>query len=211
MQRPHDLVLYYTPGACSLASHIAIEEAGLDFTARRVGAGGEVTRADYLQVNARGTVPALLVDGAGLTETIAILRFIAALAPELLPDDEWSQSLCFSRMAWFASSIHIAFRQTRRPERFATDPSAFDAVRRAGHIAFRAALAEIDAMLSERSWIAGERFSVADGYALVFYGWGIWSAYDMAEYRSFTAFRDRCTARPGVCRVLTREQSVILH
>jgi glutathione S-transferase len=173
MQRPQDLVLYYTPGACSLASHIAIEEAGVDFRALSVDAGGEVTRADYLQVNPAGTVPALLVDGAVLTETIAILCFIAGLAPQLLPEEAWSQNICFSRMAWFASSVHIAFRQTRRPERFANDPSAFDAVRGAGHIAFRTALAEIDAMLCDRPWIAGERFSIADAYALVVYGWGL--------------------------------------
>jgi glutathione S-transferase len=210
MQRPHDLVLYYTPGACSLASHIALEESGLSFEGRHVGAEGALTREDYLKVNPRGAVPALSVEGAVLTETIAILRFIAGLAPALLPEDEWAQAVCFSRMAWFASTVHIAFRQTRRPERFATDPQAFDAVRSAGHIAFRAALAEIDAMLEDRPWVAGDRFSVADGYALVFYGWGIWSAYDMAQYRSFSAFRDRCLARRAVARVLTRERSVIL-
>jgi glutathione S-transferase len=210
MQRPQDIVLYYTPGACSLASHIALEEAGLAFRSCRVGSEGEVARADYLQVNPRGTVPALLVDGAVLTETIAILRFVAGLAPQLLPEDAWSQSTCFSRMAWFASSAHIAFRQTRRPERFANDARAFDAVRNAGHIAFRTALADINAMLSDRSWIVGEHFSVADAYALVFYGWGLSSGYDMRAYQSFAAFRDRCVTRPAVARVLEREQSRIL-
>jgi glutathione S-transferase len=211
MQRLPELVLYYTPGACSMASHIALEESGLAFEGRHVGPDGNVARADYLEVNPRGTVPALLADGAMLTENIAILRFIAGLAPRLLPDDDWSQALCFSRMAWFASSVHIAFRQTRRPERFASDPQAFDSVREVGHLAFRAALSDIDGMLQGREWIVGDRFSVADAYALVFYEWGLSNRYDMSVFPSFAAFRDRCVARPAVKRILTREHSLILN
>jgi glutathione S-transferase len=210
MRHSPELALYYTPGACSLASHIALEESGLAFDCRRVGGDGGVGRSEYLEVNPRGSVPALLVDGGVLTENIAILRFIAGLAPELWPDDGWSQALCFSRMAWFASSVHIAFRQTRRPERFASDPLAFDAVRDAGHAAFRAALSETDGMLRGREWIVGDRFSVTDAYALVFYEWGLSNKYDMSALPSFTAFRDRCVARPAVDRVLKRERSLIL-
>jgi glutathione S-transferase len=210
MQRPPELVLYYTPGACSMASHIALEESGLAFEGRHVGPDGSVARAEYLEVNPRGTVPALLVNGAMLTENLAILRFIAGLAPRLLPDDDWSQALCFSRMAWFASSVHIAFRQTRRPERFAKDPQAFDSMREAGHVAFRSALNDIDGMLQGREWIVGDRFGIADAYALVFYGWGLANGYDMRAYRSFIAFRDRCVVRSAVERVLKREQSLIL-
>jgi glutathione S-transferase len=207
MRQSRHIALYYSPGACSLASHIALEESGLVYEARCLAPAGEVTRAEYLLVNPRGTVPALLVDGEVLTETVAILRFIAGHAPHLLPDDDWSQAICLSRMAWLASTAHIAFRQTRRPERFANDPQAFEAVRSAGHAAFRAALLEIDAMLHGREWLAGDRFSVADGYALVFFGWGLSCGYEMREFGRFASLRDRCVARPAVQRVLAREQT----
>jgi glutathione S-transferase len=204
------LALYYTPGACSLASHIALEEAGVAFESKCVVLHDESARAEYLRVNPSGRVPALLVDGALLTETIAILSFVSTLAPRLMPDDPWTRVLCLSRMAWFASSAHIAFRQTRRPERFANTPEAFPAVRDAGHAAFRAALTEIDAMLRDVPWVGGHQFSVADGYALVFYGWGLSNAYDMSAYRHFDEFRRRCVSRPALRRALDRENSIIL-
>ena len=210
MCRPQELVLYYTPGACSLASHIALEEAALPFEARHVNSYDEAARTAYLRVNPRGKVPALLADGALLTETVAILTFVAALAPDLMPAKPWARAQCLSRMAWFASTVHIAYRQTRRPERFASRSEAFDAVKDAGHAAFRSALAEIDTLLREAPWISGEQFGVADGYALIFYGWGLSSGYDMSAYRAFSAFRERCVARPALRRALEREQSNIL-
>lgn len=206
-----NLVLFYTPGACSMASHVALEESGLEFEHRRVGADGDISKEEFLSVNARGSVPVLLVDGAALTESVAILRYIATLAPSLMPADAWSQALCLSRMAWFASSVHIAFRQTWRPERFASDPHAFDAVRDAGHAAFQRSLAEIDALLTGREWNVGENFSVVDAYALVFSEWGLWNGYEMSAYPAFDAFRRRCVLRPATRRALVREQSRVLE
>lgn len=204
------MALYYTPGACSLASHIALEEAGVAFEGKCVVLHDESARAAYLRVNPSGRVPALLVDGALLTETIAILSFVSTLAPRLMPDDPWTRAQCLSRMAWFASSAHIAFRQTRRPERFASAPEAFAAVRDAGDAGFRRALADIDTMLRDAPWVGGDQFSVADGYALVFYGWGMSNTYDMSAYRYFDEFRRRCVSRPAVRRALDRENSIIL-
>lgn len=205
-----EMVLYFTPGACSLASHIALEESGLPFVGREVGTSGDISRADYLRVNPRGTVPALKVGETALTENIAILRYVGSLAPSLAPSDAWSEAMMLSRLAWFASTVHIAFRQTRRPERFVKDPGAYESVRAAGHDAFRRSLAEIDAMLGDDVWFSGEGFGVADGYALVFYGWALASDYEMSAYPAFHKFARRCAARPAVCRVLQRERSAML-
>lgn len=211
MQCPRSLVLYYSPGACSTAAHIALEESGLAYQARCVSAGGEVTKEALRAINPNGKVPALVADGALLTETVAILSLIASFVPGLMPETAWGRALCLSRMAWFASSVHIAFRQTRRPERFTAAATCRQAVRQAGHRSFREALSEIDAMLAQGLWIGGDHFSVADAYALVFFGWGLDNGYDMGAYRAFSGFARRCVARRAVARVLVRERSALLQ
>jgi glutathione S-transferase len=210
MQEQPRLTLYYAPSACSQAAHIALEESGLAFEGVRIDLGDPMSRTSYQNVNPGGKVPALLIDGALLTESIAILTYIAALAPSLMPDGALARARCLSKLAWFAATAHIAFRQTRRPERFAAAPAAHAAVVETGHVAFRAALGAIDAGLADAPWMAGDQFTVADGYGLVMFGWGMSNGYDMTAYPAFEAFRRRAIARPAVRRVLEREQSIVL-
>ncbi len=90
------------------------------------------------------------------------------------------------------------------------DTAVFDHLKATGRENFHANLKEIDGLLAGKTWILGEEFSVVDGYALVFYGWGKRIGLPVAELKNYTAWKDRMLARPAVKRVLEREQSVLL-
>jgi glutathione S-transferase len=79
-----------------------------------------------------------------------------------------------------------------------------------GKQSFWANLQEIDGLLAGKQWIMGDQFTVADGYCLVFYGWGLRGGLPMAELAHYTAFKDRMLQRPKVMKVLQNEQSVLL-
>src|SRR5665213_2889531 len=127
------LKLFYTPGACSLASHIALEEAGADYQAERVDLKSGAQRAPaYLAINPKGRVPALTTDRGVLTESPVILGYIAQTHPEahLAPIGD---SFAFGDMQAFnvflATTVHVAFAHVFRPERYAEGEAAARAMR----------------------------------------------------------------------------------
>src|SRR4051794_23191815 len=105
------LTLYFSPGACSMASHIALEEIGQPYEEKQILlAKGEQKTAEYQKVNPRGKVPALGIDGGRiLTENTAILTYLARRFPKkkLLPSDPLEEARCISQMAWFSNTVHI--------------------------------------------------------------------------------------------------------
>jgi len=206
------LKLYYAPGACSTASHIGLEESGAAYESQALSfARNEQKTPEYLKVNPRGRVPALVVDDGTIVENTAILDYVAnRYAPHLMPTDSVGRARAISLMAWFSNNVHPAFTHIGRPERFATDTGVFDHLRAVGRENFHAALKEIDGLLAGKQWILGDQFSVVDGYALVFYGWGKRIGLPVAELENYTAWKDRMLARPAVRRVLEREQSILL-
>ncbi len=206
------LKLYYAPGACSTASHIGLEESGAKYDSQALSfAKSEQRTPEYLKVNPRGRVPALAVDEGTIVENTAILDYIATkYAPNLMPKDPVARARAISLMAWFSNAVHPNFTHIGRPERFATDTAVFDHLKAVGRENFLANLKEIDGLLAGKTWILGDEFSVVDGYALVFYGWGKRIGLPVAELKNYTAWKDRMLARPAVKRVLEREQSVLL-
>ena len=206
------LKLYYAPGACSTASHIGLEESGAKFDSQALAfAKNEQKTPEYLKINPRGRVPALVVDEDSIVENTAILDYVAArYAPQLMPKDPVRRARAISLMAWFSNNVHPAFTHLGRPERFASDTATHDNIKATGRENFHAALKEIDGLLAGKQWMMGEQFTVVDGYALVFYGWGKRIGLPMAELKNYTAFKDRMLARPAVRRVLEREQSILL-
>ena len=165
--------LYYFYPVRSLAAHIALEEAGLAFEAHRVDLKDAAQAAEYKKINPRGTVPAITTDGTMLSESVAILNYIADLAPQakLMPTSPIERAQCLSMLAWSASTAHINFRRSFRPERFCTDPATHDAVRADGRAAFWSNLESLDERLKKQDWIMGKDFTVVDGYGLRFYDW----------------------------------------
>lgn len=207
------LTLYYSPGACSMASHIGLEETGASYeTKQTVLAKGEHRTEAYLKINPRGKVPALSVDGEVITENTAILTYLARRFPEknLLPSDPIAEARCISTMAWLSNTVHPAYRQTMRPERFAEDEAAHASVKDTGRKTFLECCRELDGLLEGKDFLMGSQYTVADPYALVFYGWGVRSALPMNELRAFTAWKDRMLQRRAVRTILEREQNVLV-
>jgi glutathione S-transferase len=206
--------LFYSPGACSMASHIALEESGAKYEAQPVQlAKGEHLTPEYKKINPRSKVPALrLDDGAVVTENTAILQWIGRSFPQksLLPKDEVGQVRCISTCAWLSNTVHPAFTHVFRPERFTTDESARDGVKEAGKKTFFAGLQEIDGLIDGNEWLMGSQFTVCDPYALVFYGWGSRIELPVKELKSYTAWKERMLQRPAVRAVLEREKSPLL-
>jgi glutathione S-transferase len=202
------IVLYYSPGACSLAPHIALEELGIPYETVRIStAEGKQRSPEYLRINPRGRVPALAVDGKVLVENVAILSFLGGGFPAggLWPAKTWDQAQALSMMAWLADTVHPAFAHLYRPERYVEGPACIDAVKAGGRKSFGDCLAEIDRLVAGKKWAIGGRFSVLDGYLLVFYRWGSRNGFPVRELAHYTALMQRVLARPAVKRVMADE------
>jgi len=208
------LTLYYSPGACSMASHIGLEEAGASYDTKAVAlAKGEQRTPEYLKINPRGKVPALkLDDGSVLTENTAILTYLGMRFPEknLLPKDIAAETRCISMMAWLSNSVHTVFGHIVRPERFSEEPSAAAGIREMAKKSFWERLQEIDGLVAGKTWMQGDQYTTCDPYALVFYGWGARIDQPVRELKHYTAWKDRMLQRPAVRKVLEREQSILL-
>src|SRR3954453_22508951 len=158
------LTLYYAPGACSMASHIALEETGAPYQTQIVGlAQGEQTKPEYLNgVNPRGKVPALKTDDGILTENVAILTYLARTFPDakLLPTDPLGTARALSYMAYLSNTVHPAFTHIMRPGRFATDESAHENLKATGKENFWKLLQEIDGLLEGKGYVLGSHAGV---------------------------------------------------
>lgn len=203
------LKLYYSPGACSLAAHIILEEIGEPFTTKPVLIReGATQRPEFLALNPHGRVPVLEAVGQVITESVAILTYLGLRFPAsgVLPlDDLGLTARAFELLAFFASSVHIAVAQVWRAHRFAADEVAYPTVQASGHANLRTFFDEIEAIAATGDWVLGDRFSVADPYLLVFYRWGLMLGIDMAAFPGWTAHKDRMLSRPATLRALARE------
>jgi len=170
------LKLYYAPNACSLASHIALEEASADYEALRVDfAAGEQKKPGYLKINPKGRVPALVTDGGVLTENPVILGYIAETFPgaKLADNDD---SFAFGNMQAFncyiSSTVHVAFAHAFRAERYADGEAAIAAVRAKAPALVSSAFALIEDKLADgRPFVHGDRYTVSDPYLFVMTRW----------------------------------------
>ena len=209
------LTLYYSPGACSMAPHIALEETGVPYTPQLVSIPkGEHQDPEYLKnVNPRGKVPALRTDEGVLTENVAILTYLARSFPhaKLLPEEPIGMARCLSHMAYLSNTVHPAFTHIVRPGRFATDESAHENLKATGRQNAWNLLQELDGLLAGKEWVLGSQYTAADPYTLVIYGWGKHNRTPVEELENYTAFKDRMLQRPAVRRVLKREQSPLLR
>ena len=206
------LTLYYSPGACSMAPHIALEETGTEYGAELVLLRTKQNLTeDYRRINPRTRVPALkLDDGSILTENLAILSYIARRFPDakLMPTEAEAEAKCLSLMSFFSSSVHVAYGHYAKPARYASDESAFEMIKASAVTSYHGFMKEIDAMLAGREWFF-DRYSVCDPYALVFYRWGLRAGLPMTELTAYTAHKDRIVQRPAVSRVLAKEEITI--
>ncbi|MEO5694106.1 MAG: glutathione S-transferase N-terminal domain-containing protein [Usitatibacter sp.] len=204
--------LYYAPGACSFASHIALEELGVKYQAVKLNlAEGDQRKPEYLKLNPRAAVPTLVVDGEVMTENPGILAYLAGGNPKkgLWPEDTWHQAKAISTMAWLSNTVHVAYRHYVRPARYSDDESTHESIKANGKQSFHDCLKEIDGLLKGREWAIGDRYSVVDGYLLVFYRWGIRAGLPVKDLANYTRLVDKVLARPAVKKVMTDEGIVM--
>lgn len=208
---PSKTTLYYAPGACSLAPHIALEEVGRPFEAIPIDTkAGEHRRSPYLAINAKGRVPALAVDDWVLTENPAILQFIARTGDDgrLWPQDPRQQARATEWLAWLASTVHVAYAHVRRAERYATSEAALEDVRAKGVEACRDLWRDVDRDIGPGPWALGELYSVVDAYLVVFWTWGRGPVlgFDIEQAcPNWSAHARRMALRPAVQRAFRRE------
>jgi glutathione S-transferase len=205
------MTLYFSPGACSLASHIGLEETGAPYEAKPILLAKQQQKTEaYLKINPRGKVPSLNVDGKVLVENTAILTYLARRFPEkkLMPADPAEEARGIATMCWFSSIVHPSYQHSMRPERFAEGEAAQAAVKETGRKSFWANCQEIDSMLQGKDWIMGSQYTVVDPYALVFYGWGVRGGFPMNELSAYTSWRERMMKRPTVSKTVESEQNV---
>lgn len=206
------MLLYYAPGSCSLACHIALEEAGAVYeTVRMDLRSGEQRAAEYLALNPLGRVPALAVDGAVLTENAAILAYIAQRYPEarLAPIGD---PLAFARVQAFniflASTVHPYHSHGVRGSRWADDPAAIEAMRAKmpANVASSFELIEREWLVGP--WVLGETYSICDPYLFTLARWLEGDTVDPTRFPKVEAHRRRMAERPAVRKVLAAEGAV---
>jgi len=200
--------LYYAPGACSLASHIAIEEVGVPYETERLDlAAGDQRKPEYLKLNPRGRVPTCVIDGRVITENVGIISYFAGGYPEagIWPKDTFHQALAVSTMAWLSNTVHAAYGHLVRPARYADDAASQESIRTKARIMYEGYLREIDELLAGRKWAIGNGYSAVDGYLLVFYRWGNRQKMPVREMKNYSALADRVLARPAVKKVMADE------
>lgn len=200
------LKLFYTPGACSIAAHICLEESGEAYDSKLINISkGENRTPDYLAIHPLGRVPALLLgDGTTLTENTAILPYLGkrfGLWPQALEEEARALSL----VGFFASNLHPTMAHVGRAERYASQLSSQDDVREMGEKALSAQLEIMDEMLENQKWF-GPKYSVLDAYAFFFVSWIIRHKVPNAQYARLHAFKDRMLARDAVRKVIELEK-----
>ncbi len=201
--------LYYSPGSCSLAPHIVLEELGIAFESVLVSVkDGEHLKADFLRLNPKARVPVLVVDSKILTENVAILTYLGGGYAQrgLWPKETWKQAEALSLMAWISSSVHITFAGIVRPERYTADAAAKETVKAQCRITLLKYFADIEKMLTGKTFAMGGQYTVCDPYLLVFYRWGYRIGLDMKiEFPQWTKHALRVASRPTVKRVFEIE------
>jgi len=201
----NQFTLYFAPGACSLAPHIALREAGMEFTLEKVDIRAKKTASgeNYEDINPLGYVPALrLPDGSVLTEAVAILLYIADktsgthLAPEPKTPERYE---LYRWLAFISSEIHKGFGPLFNPA--IPEEQKVAAIER-----LKARFAFVDAHLKGREWFVGNAFTVADIYAFVCIGWAGHMQIDITPWPNVAAFLARVGERQAVKEALSAEQ-----
>jgi glutathione S-transferase len=204
------LKLFYSPGACSLAPHIVLEEIGTEWEPVRISLKeGAQRRPEYLAINPKGRVPALATDQGVITENPAILAFLAQTFPQanIAPvSDPFGMAQVNSFNGFLSSSLHPAFAHAFRPERFGEGEEAARAMRSRAPVAVAEYLQLAEEKLGGNEWIHGD-YTVSDPYLFVFTGWAPRLSVDMTAFPKLQSHRERMMQRPAVKAALAREES----
>ena len=200
--------LYFSPGAVSMATHIALEELQAPYELESISIkDGQQLSERYRRVHPLGRVPALeIAPGVVLTETPALLGYLAELSPQpLLPAAGLERARANEWMSLLASSVHPAFLSFFRPDRYTSDEAARAALKVDGKQRFFDLLRHVDARLPAQGFALGERYSLCDAYLTVFFLWARRFELPVIELERYGRLAASVLARPAVRRALEQE------
>ena len=199
------LKLYYAPNTCAIASHIILEEAGAAYEAVRLDfARNDQKSDDYLKVNPKARVPALVTDHGVLTETPAILAYLAQIFPaaKLAPADPWNFARAQAFNSYLCSTVHVAHAHKARGPRWTDDAAAIEAMKQKVPRNMADCFALIETDMFTGPWVMGEAYGVCDAYLFTIARWLEGDTVEIARFPKVNAHFQRMLARPVVKQVL---------
>jgi glutathione S-transferase len=203
------LKLYYAPRTCALASHIALEDAGADYETVRVDfAAAEQRKPEYLSINPKGRVPSLVTERGILTETPAILIFVAQSFPHaaLAPlDDPFALARVQAFNSYLCSTVHVAHAHRVRGYRWADDAEAIAAMQRKVPQSVGECFSLIERELLQGPWVMGSTYTVCDPYLFTLAQWLEGDGVDRTKLPKVDDHARRMLERPSVRKALTDE------
>lgn len=205
------LNLFYAAHTCALASHIALEEAGADYMTTRIRfADNDQRKPDYLAINPKGRVPALVTERGVLTETPAMLAYIAQLYPQakLAPLEDafaFAQAQAFN--SYLCSTVHVSHAHRMRGSRWveADDTHSIEAMKKKVPHSVYEGFALIENGMLAGPWVLGETYSICDAYLFTLAQWLEADGVDPARLPRVAEHRRRVADRPAVQRAIAAE------
>jgi glutathione S-transferase len=203
--------LYYATGTCALASHIALEEAGADYETERLDfKRNEQNSAEYLAINPKGRVPSLITDRGALTETPAILAFIAQCFPQakLAPlEDAYGFAEVQAFNSYLCATVHVAHAHRVRGYRWAAEDSSFTDMKQMVPKTMGACFGLIERDMLRGPWVMGEQYTICDPYLYTIATWLEGDGVDLATLPRVMDHRKRMAERPAVRAALAEQQA----
>ena len=202
------LTLYYTPKTCALATHIALIDAGADYTLKRISfATGEQRTPEFLALNPKGRVPALVTPRGILTETTALLTYLAQSFPKaaLAPTDPFALAQLQSFTAFLSSTLHVAHAHGPRGSRWTDDAAAQAALKAYVPTSVTAAFKLVEDGMLQGPFVMGDTYTIADPYLFTMSTWIEADQVDTTQIPRVMAHRELMSKRPSVIRALAEE------
>ncbi len=203
------LKLYYAPNTCALASHIALEEAGANYESVRLSFKTEdQKKPDYLKINPKARVPALVTDRGIITETPAILVYIAQTHPaaKLAPvDDPYALARVQAFNSYLCSTVHVAHAHRMRGYRWTDDAAAIETMRKKVPQTVGECFALIEREMFEGPWVMGKDYTACDGYLFTLTQWLGGDGVDVNRTPKIAEHFKRVGDRPAVRKAVDAE------
>lgn len=201
--------LYFTPHTCSLASHIALEDAGAEYTTERISFSGEQQKSpEFVAINPKARVPAMVTARGVLTETPAMLAFIAQSFPQakLAPlDDPFAFAEVQAFNSYLCSTVHISHAHRMRGYRWADEPSSFADMQRKVPRSVTEGFELIEHGMLRGPWVMGEAYTICDPYLFTLAQWLEADGADLARLPRVLDHRRRMLERPNVRKAIDVE------
>ena len=201
--------LYYAVHTCALASHIALEDAGAEYSIQRINfAAEEQRKPEYLAINPKARVPSLVTERGILTETPAMLAFVAQSFPKarLAPlDDPFGFAEVQAFNSYLCATLHVAHAHRMRGYRWADDPAAIEAMKRKVPDSVAACYELIESKMLRGPWVMGEAYTICDPYLFTVAQWMEGDSIDPARFPKVRDHRQRMSERAAVRKVVAEE------